>query len=875
VPVAIALVIGTIAAEEIGGGMLAWCGLAAVAAAAWVALYFVRVSPRWLMLPLLVFVAAAGAARFHSAVDPPPDDVGRLAVGGRRLTTIEGIVVRSARQNSPPDDVFLPAAPYYIHSTLYVDCHYALVDDRWVEASGQVSVVVHKPLLAGAGDVRQSDGPTVPQADSGAVRQSPAKKAQSTDGRAAQQSPDGAVPQLGDRVQVMGILSPLGTPANPGAFDVAGYLQRQGVRAGLRVNRWESVRTVEPRASKIGWLLGVMQRLAVGQLDRLPSEEGRAVVASMLFGRRDLMDFDSGEINGQDIQRAFLATGTTQFLAVSGFNVALVVSPLLILLRLLRVGRRTTAVVVAVAVLAFVMMTELEPPVLRAAILFWVLCLAWLTGRDAPNLNTVAASVILIVLLRPGDLMTVSFQLSFLSVLGLIFVVDRVDSLVLAGHSSVVSLSPEIRRRYWYRKIVKGMLMVSVAAAVVTVPLVAAKFHLIAWQSPLANAIMTPLVYVLTVAGMVLVAVGWIAPWVASAASLPLDLLARAISWLVRTLAGVPGAYFYVADVSVFWIAAMYGLLVAWIWRVRLGIPRRRMAMAVLAAAAVFVWTGGHHPPQHVRATFLAVGNGNTNVIELPNGCTFLYDAGSALSYTKAAESVTAPALWSLGIDHVDAVFISHAHFDHFKDILPLVERFRIRQVFVPPTFIRQRLHCDKQVIEALLARGVSVECFGAGDRLGGTGGVEVAGLWPQGPKSMGRAINDGSLVLAVASEGRRLLLTGDLMAASMGGLMEAEPDLRVDAMLWPHHGHDPDSEGRFAVRTGAKVLVASGARSLLPQMPPPWAKENRIACYHTGDDGAVTLELRPEGVAATALCGAASMEPPDANSEGPVAGDD
>ncbi len=226
-----------------------------------------------------------------------------------------------------------------------------------------------------------------------------------------------------------------------------------------------------------------------------------------------------------------------------------------------------------------------------------------------------------------------------------------------------------------------------------------------------------------------------------------------------------------------------------------------------------------------------------------------LYDVGSAVSNVKAAESITAPALWSHGVERLDAVFISHPHFDHFKDILPLVDRFGLRQVFIPPTFMRNRLKVDNDLVEALQARGVEVICLSAGDRLAGAGPTELRAVWPRGPASQTRAINDGSLVLSVESEGRRLLLTGDLMPASMAALLAAEPDLRADAVLWPHHGHEPDSVGQFAAKVGPRVLVASAGRAFVAPPEPPWLKRLGIACYHTGECGAVTLEMRAAGL--------------------------
>jgi len=807
-PAAVAFVVGIILGEYVGGGMLVWCAVALVAAGVWLVLYVRGGVEVRLLVPLLVLVAAAGAARYRAAVEPAPDDVGRFVASGRRFARVEGIVVTSPRQTSPPDDVFLPSVPYYIRSTFALDCRRVLAEGRWLPASGRVSVTV--------------------------------REAQPADGR--------AVPLLGDGVQVTGLLMAFGRPANPGAFDIAAYLHRQGVRASVLTDHWEAVRVVEPAADPVRWALGGMQRLAVASLDRLPTAEGRAITAAMVFGRRDLLEFDSGQVHGQDIERAFLVTGTTHLLAVSGFNVGLVALAVLVVLRLTGVGPKPTAVVVAAAVLGFTLMTALEPPVLRAAILFWALCLGWVMGREALGLNSLALAVILVLLVRPGDLFTTSFQLSFLAVLGMMFLVHGLEDTLLRRRKAVEQLRrPGGRLGYFYRKVLRGTLMVSVAATVINIPLIAQRFHLVAWMAPVASTILFPLAFGLTVAGMALVAVGWIHPWVYAVLAAVTDALGRTVTAVIGALAQVPGGYCYVGSLSFGWLVVAYVLLAAFVWRERLGVSRRRLAIASLAVGAVFVWTGGHRAPAHARATFFAVGSGGTTLLEFPNGRNVLYDAGSSLSQTKAGEATLAPALWALGVDRLDAVFFSHAHFDHFKDVLPLVDRFRVRQVFIPPTFLRKRLASDKKVIEALLARGVRVELFGAGDALSGTGTVDLAAVWPRGSKSQTKAINDGSLVLTVRDGGRRLLLPGDLEPAGMAALREAEPDLRADAMLWPHHGHAPEAVGGLAVASGAHVLVVSSAPPFTPSAKPEWQVQNRVASFNTGEVGAVTIELRPE----------------------------
>lgn len=844
VPAAIAFVLGILAADALGGGMGAWCVVTLAAGAVWLALYLCKAGEGVLLAALVVMLAAAGAARFRASVDPPPHDLARLAAGGSRLVTLDGTIVRSPQQSSPPAEVFLPSAqkpargslaapapaPFYVRSNFLLEARRVCVDGKWLPADGRVRVVVREAL---------------PQAGSGA-------------------------PQLGDAVRVVGMLMSLGEPTNPGGFDTAEYLRRQGIRTSLSTGHWAAVRLMEPAADRMLWTIGVMRRWTLARLDVLPSQEGQAVAAAMLFGRRDLLDFDAGQVHGEDVERAFVATGTVHFMAVSGFNVALVVAPVLILLRLAGVGRRVTAIIVAAVVLAFVLVTELEPPVLRAAILAWVVCLGWMVGRPAINLNTFAIGALLVLLARPGDLFTTSFQLSFLAVLGMIFLVSKVEGLIAGRFGGDSLYDPAAGRGFWSGTFLRGTFLVGVAATMITLPVIAYRFHLVGWLAPIATAVLVGLVFALTVGGMALVALGWIAPWLSEVLAALTDGLGRTIAAVVLAMAKAPGAYFYLPEFSPAWLLVAYGLMAAWVWRERLGVTRRRLAMAVLAAAALFVWTTGHRAPAGVRATFLAVGSGNTTLVELPDGRNILYDAGSTLSYPRAGEMAVAPALWSCGITRVDAVFLSHAHFDHFKDLLPLAERFGIRRVFVPPTFMRRRLKSDDALIEALLARGVRVELFGAGDRLAGTGEVDLCGLWPRGPQSMVKSINSGSLVLAVSDRGRQVLLTGDLGPAAIDAFLAAAPGVRADAMLWPHHGHDPAAVERLAAAAGAKVLVISSGRPFAPVAPPAWLKGRGVACYHTGEDGAVTVDLRPEGVRVATFCGGAvePEEPPEEDTE-------
>ena len=82
---------------------------------------------------------------------------------------------------------------------------------------------------------------------------------------------------------------------------------------------------------------------------------------------------------------------------------------------------------------------------------------------------------------------------------------------------------------------------------------------------------------------------------------------------------------------------------------------------------------GWNSPKQDLRCSFLAVGRGSCVVLELPDGETILYDAGSLGSPERASHTI-ASFLWSRRITQLDAIVLSHADVDHYNALPGLLE---------------------------------------------------------------------------------------------------------------------------------------------------------------------------------------------------------
>jgi competence protein ComEC len=121
------------------------------------------------------------------------------------------------------------------------------------------------------------------------------------------------------------------------------------------------------------------------------------------------------------------------------------------------------------------------------------------------------------------------------------------------------------------------------------------------------------------------------------------------------------GAYVYIPDVPLWWLAIFYtGLLAAltqrplrrhWPWALATGLGW--LALGLLVGLA-------RRTPGEFRCTFLAVGHGGCAVLETPDGRTLLYDVG-ALTGPEVTRRHVAPYLWHRGVRRVDEVFLSQA----------------------------------------------------------------------------------------------------------------------------------------------------------------------------------------------------------------------
>jgi len=160
--------------------------------------------------------------------------------------------------------------------------------------------------------------------------------------------------------------------------------------------------------------------LVTSRIHRIFPGDAGELLAGMLYGERGL---------SANAKQAFRTAGLTHLVAVSGSNVSIIMIGLTRLLALFGLRRKTSFTFLSVVLLAFVLFVTPQAPVVRAAIMGWLVALAPLVGRLPRASHLLLVSAVLFTCWRPESLLyDPSFALSFLATLGLMTYGSRFSS---------------------------------------------------------------------------------------------------------------------------------------------------------------------------------------------------------------------------------------------------------------------------------------------------------------------------------------------------------------------------------------------------------------------------------------------------------------
>ncbi|MBW2307955.1 MAG: DNA internalization-related competence protein ComEC/Rec2 [Deltaproteobacteria bacterium] len=638
--------------------------------------------------------------------------------------------------------------------------------------------------------------------------------------------PRGSLPRFGDRVRAWVRLKAPVDYGNPGGFEYIRSLSAQGIHCtGFLPDTSRLVVTASGH--------GPTWRLAIERIrDSVRKMLERSVKGADYSVLRALVIGESGTIPTQ-LRDTYARAGAAHLLAISGLHLSGLAwmayrAALFLLLRfewvILRLDVRAAAAGVTIfPVLIYTLLAGARVPTQRAAVMVIAYLLSIILRREKDMYSTLALAALAILMLQPGSLFEVSFQLSFTAVLAIIYLGPKLMEMFRKDSP----LEPPGPHSGW-RRFKEGLFYAaaaSVAAWLGIAPLLAWHFHRISLIAPAANLLLIPLVmfFILPMALVgILVGFGW--PLAAHAGLTAAGFGTHILNRAAEVFASAPGSFFWATTPAIWEMILWYTALAAGVhWKKR----SARWAVLILVAALGLgngVSALAARWSSELRVTFLNVGKGDATMIELPGGSAALVDGGGFYDRSyDIGRFVVAPALWQKGIRRLEWVAATHGHPDHVNGLFFILEAFRPRELWVPEGGTLVPLM--EKLIRAARGRGVKVKEVSRETPVVTMNGVHIRVLNPpwQAFAELSpvdhRRINDNSMVLSLEYQGFRFLLAADVEQEGEQALLVHPRELRANVLKVPHHGGATSSSPEFVAAVGPQYAVFSSDGRRLPSL--------------------------------------------------------
>lgn len=316
--------------------------------------------------------------------------------------------------------------------------------------------------------------------------------------------------KYGDVLDVSGSLN---LPADEADFSYRNYLKIYRVSYVFRVNSFNYLNFENSFMRNIL----AFKEFLISSLDHNLHEPVSSLAAGLLLGvKRGFSD---------ELMLQLKYTGLTHLIAVSGFNVSLIIIALN--RSLFFVPRFLKFYVIVFFLLVFGILTGLSPSVVRAIIMGVISVLALELGSEINFFRIILATALIMFLINPYTVWyDAGFHLSFLATLGVVYL-------------SKYFLFKFIPKFFGLQE----SFALTIASQIATLPVIVANFGLISLVSPFANLLVAPLIPLLMLFGFLLILCQKITLLI-----LPISLLTNAFGKIFFVIldfcSKVPYAYF-------------------------------------------------------------------------------------------------------------------------------------------------------------------------------------------------------------------------------------------------------------------------------------------------------------------------------------------
>jgi competence protein ComEC len=620
---------------------------------------------------------------------------------------------------------------------------------------------------------------------------------------------------------VLNVTGKLETPEPFDNFDYRSYLERQGIYSVIYYPKVELLGQGEG-LNPLQWIYSLRERLSASLARALPEPQGSLAQGILLGLRSNIPD---------SLNQAFSRTGTAHILAISGLNISIVIA-MFLSLGILVFGRRRSIYIwlALVAIWLYALLAGMNPPVIRAAIMGSLFLIAEYLGRQGSAIIALAFAAAVMVGIQPQLLWSVSFQLSFLAMAGLIFFYPYFQ---IWGRKGVALLFKNREKIVPTASIITDGFAATLAAIVAVVPLIAYNFGVVSLVALPATFFSLPALPAIIVTSALVAFVGLFAMLAAQILGWLAWLFLSYFLSVVQGFDALPHSSLAVATFPAWYIWGYYAILAgviaiinrrtqlvdfssklaSGIKKAAQGIPKPRLGFSPkwlvlpLLVVAILVWSVAlTMPDDKLHVSFLDVGQGDAILIQTPNGQNILIDGGPDPQKINLELSKKLP-FWDRTID---LVVCTQPQADHITGLVEVLQRYKVKQVLEPGVSYNSSIY--QEWCNLVEEKHIKQDKAQVGQEIDLGNGIKLEVLNP--PASLWEGTSDdvdnNGVVLRLSWSQVSFLFTADIGEEVEFELIGQRANLKSTVLKVAHHGSKTSTTSQFLAAVDPDIAVIS-----------------------------------------------------------------
>lgn len=558
------------------------------------------------------------------------------------------------------------------------------------------------------------------------------------------------------------------------------------------------------------------------KIDLLLNETEASLCKGLLLGKTEEIE--------ESIKENFRVVNISHILAISGLHVTYIVMLITAISQGI-IGKKYGTFFVIVVLIFYMFLVGFTPSIVRACIMGILANMAFLVQRKNNFWNSLALSLLLILINNPHSILNIGLQLSYLATIGIVSFSRKIRKKLdnFKGFKNSLLIRKNNKLQTLVNK-VKDNLSVMFSAQMLILPVMIYNFNIFGTYFIISNLLISVIIGTTIFLSILLVTSSFIFFPISKIFSHILTILLQLLI-IISNISKLPFSKIYIPTPSILSIILYYVIiyvlnfldnvyskesdsyyrirnLIA-IFKYRIRKNRPRVKKVIIATFVLMIIM--NILPKNLKVHFIDVGQGDSTFIVTPHNKTILIDGGGSLNKNfDVGEKTLVPYILDRGYTKIDYIFVSHFDFDHVGGILTVLQELKVGKVIIGEQFENSENY-EKMIKIARKKKIEIIQVDKENDIV--IDEVKFNIIWPDKENIIKEnSLNNNSLVMKMIYKNFSMLFTGDIEEIAERNILDIYKDnsdiLKSDVLKTAHHGSKTSSINEFLNLVKPKIAL-------------------------------------------------------------------